>query len=1061
MLSFSLQLLLCSAVLLALSPANVLAKSGQTRAAQGKPHIAPTPMKDSPESSDNHPSFTIFTPDFQGPVPDVLKPMHSSSENRTTATLSQFDDRYFNQASANLVIQVHQGHNFEEYVDAVRQASQALLKTNDDVRVGSTKVDVTDNVLFLTVVSPHDQPAARALHLRTTQTLAALHSTILDCHHGRTLAMEHLHPAVRRLAEVLSLAGRHPSAAACEDTQLHADPKLSQPRFSIAYPTADYRMDHTATARRLQSQHPAAMVYARELGPPVISNPVMVVARKTLPVYTLKDGSSRYRMLAEASHPAHGNVTIGYDVLVRPESLSLDDAGEVISVFCEGTSTMRVSALHPLPISAPETVLEGAKEWGCTLKGDSAHSFVVSVKAVSSAVLPSGIIEYTMQVQETAPFSAASIWDSVIIMHPPTPDVLASKAQQLNQNSSRALGVQCSERTATLTATNGYAIFDCDAETGDYGNYNFNYNRATGRAVTEKLYIIPGQTNVWFDNTYAHWTTVIELRMAFYAGASGFGLPLFEVLLKSSVGASLYLKAELSWSDGVSSWQPLTNAFSAGSFSMVFGVIPFNGAASVQLVARKSEATAGGVKFVTGASASASAWVGLRYEAKLGDPTDSSCYCVSACSSTFGTEYCYVNEGCQSASAVTSTTAGFKWKYCNNFQQTSGYGTWKFVRNSNWATSYTPPSITAGSSSVNPGRLQYHLGARLGLTLYSLIPLYTVLYWELNVDVTRASRRSLRQPVSLPQQGWGRELLLQCGGSSGSQTGQISFGVGNIGANMGVDDVVVSVLGYDYTLAQATSVSDSILKYNSISAGQLPICASAPPTVNGGGTQMDDDDQTTYGGGAQMDDDDQTTYGGGAQMDDDDQTTYGGGAQMDDDDQTTYGGGAQMDDDDDSAGQQGGAGPTIGPTPGVSSSNGQGGNDGQGGEEDNSATGGVASAGNKQSSDSGEDSGASSGIIGGVAAGIVVIGVAVAAVYFMHKRKASQEATTLKARVVSASVAPIDPVAAPASVPGSMSSPGMPPTNQSQVDPMHATMQQQKSAASFPPAPAGGHVSAV
>ena len=845
-----------------------------TRAAESEP--SPLVSKSAQQAVLNQqslPSITIFTPDFKGDVPDVLKNLHSSQteSGNTGAALSEFDNRYFNQATANLVIDVHQEHDLNAYVGAVRQAAQSFHETSQHARVSTIKVAASGRVLFLTATTPQDEVASRAVHQQSVKSMAALHSAILECHHGRKLAVKQLQPSIRRLAEVLSLAGRHPSTPACEGTQQHTGRQLIQPRFSIAYPTADYRMDHALTARRLQSQHPGAIVHTRKLPPPIISNPVLMVARKTLPVYTLEDGSSRYRMLAEASHPAHGNITIGYDVLVRPESLSLDDAGEVISVYCEDSSTMRVSALHPLPISAPETVLEGAKEWGCALKGGSAQSFVVSVRAVSSTVLSSGIIEYTMEVHETVPFSAASIWDSVIIMHPPSPEVLASEAEKLRKNGSRALSVACAERTTTLASGNGYALLDCEAETGEYGNYNFNYNRATGRAVAEKLYLDPGSTNVWFENTYAFWTTVIELRMAFYAGVSGFGLPLFEVILRSSVGASAYLKAALRESSSTSQWSALTNTLNAGSFSLPIGVIPFNGAATVQLVARKSQASAGNVQFETGASASASAWVGLRYEAKLEDPSDRSCYCVSTCSSNFASNFCFVNEGCLSASAPESGTAGFKWKYCSGFGQASSFNTWNFVHGGTWDMSYTPPTITSGSSSVNPGRLQYHLGAKLGLTLYSLIPLYTVLYWELNVDVSQASQRSLRQPDTSQVHGWGRELLVQCGGASGDKTGQIDFGVGDVAANMGVDDVKVSLAGFDYTLARGASVADVTVQPYSENAGQLPVCAQAAPIPVGGGVGSQGGGGGGVGGSTGA-----TSTGGSASNESDDSGASGG-----------------------------------------------------------------------------------------------------------------------------------------------------------------------------------------
>ncbi len=814
------------------------------------------PRKFNP-STDVPPTVQFFTADYQGSVPDVLKHLHSPADadagsEKEGSSLSTFDDHYYQKASTALLLTPSADEDMETFVQSVQSTAADMVRHEQADKSSHIKVQATEaGRVSLLLTSTVSDTTSRDRHHRLSLELSTIHSALVDhsqsvaglqapaagASPARRAAMLRKSRPARKLLSLLARACASNVAQpvtksnSCDGGCAARQAAEHVPQLSVAYPTHSYEMDHADTARHLRSAFPEATVFARELGPPILSNPLMLVGRKTKPLYSFADGSARHRMLASASHPSHGNVTIGYDVLVRPETLSLDDTAEVVSVYCEGSSSVRVASLHPLNITAGVTILEAAKEWGCSLQGGKPAGFVADVHTVSSTILPSGLHEYVVQVEETTPFAAASILDSMVIMYPPEIDstVDGTSTPALTHNaSSRVLNLDpdCVLQHAGATGGNGYVELDCDAKTGSYGNYNFNYDRRTRSAEQARLYVFSGVQDIYFENTYAHWTTTIELRMAMYAGSSGYGLPLFEVVLRSQIGASISLKARASRATGTSTWTGLAPALPAGSFGYTLAVIPFEASATAQVVGRRAESTAANVHFETGASASASAWVGLRYTEQKRDPSDSNCYCISACGG-FGQDYCFINDGCRSARPGQASTYNWKWKYCDTFPDTSN-PRWEALAGGDWDMSYTPPGISSGAAGLVPGNVQYHFGAKLTLTLFRLIPFYVTIFAELNTAVSKVSRRAL---VASPRDDIRRSLLLQCWGASGDQEGELTFRVGDIGYDVGIDRVYFTVLGSQYTLANAASLAGGTLYRQNLLLGRLPVCENAPPTT--------------------------------------------------------------------------------------------------------------------------------------------------------------------------------------------------------------------------------------
>ena len=491
-------------------------------------------------------------------------------------------------------------------------------------------------------------------------------------------------------------------------------------------------------------------------------------------------------------------------MLTRPEMLclDLDDAAEVLSITCTPQGQMTVSSLHPLAIEKGMTVLEAAKEWGCMLNQDakSPHAVVAIVNEVSSSVQPSGVIEYTLQLEETAPLAGAAVWDSssFISVQPPS-------AEQ--RESVRRL-ISCSDSIAAAQGSGFYMTVDCTT-TGDsgFGEFDFNYDRSRQAPVQSRM-PIPGLSGVWFDETFASFTAAFELKMAAYATTSGVDLPFFEAKLTANARASITLKATES-SQTSSSWSDLTSAISSGSFVVQIGPLPVLGEATAQLVARKPASTLSSITASVGASMSARAEFGVRYSNRL--MNGQGCYCVSACSSTFTfpQNYCFLNEGCTSSSVQSSRDGSFKWALCSSFNRINTG--WALITDGSWDFQGQAPTVTS-ETGVPTGSSTYELGSRLGLTLYRLVPLIMTPSHQVVIKVTPGNR-ALRQEAH----GHGRALC--------SSQASISGEAGKTNLETGIGAIAFSLPVFGRTtLLNGRTFAPTEVASTPVSTAPFPIC---------------------------------------------------------------------------------------------------------------------------------------------------------------------------------------------------------------------------------------------
>ena len=762
------------------------------------------------------PSMTVFHPASDAVLPDVLKPFG-------TAPLSTFDDGYFRQFSAQVSFQVANLDTLDNTKEIMHGFARSLLLAVDSAASHAAKVASIDGTIFLTIAGPAVNSEHHTKNTQLVQSLEAIHDVVRSCSSAEDKANSASSTAagLQRALAAATASNLTPLLACSKhasDGKAHAARHLTASKLNVAYPSDSFTLDHADVKRTLQAAHPAAGVHARRLSPPVFKNPLMPAARKTNPMYVGADGSRRYRMLSTAAHPAFGNITVGYDILLRPETLSLDDAAEVLTVTCAANNTMIVTSLHPLAIVKGETIIEAAKEWGCKLSQEAkgVHGVVAIVQDIASSVQPSGVIEYTLTLEETAPLAGAAVWDSFLAVQPPSDEERdAAIARRL---------ISCPDATATQQGIGVYMILDCSTANSDFGKFDFNYDRASRSPVQARL-PIAGLTDVWFDNTYATFTATFELKMVAYASSSGGGLPFFEAKFTASAAASITLMATESRATS-SGWSDLTREFSSGSFIVSVGPLPVEGEATAKLVARKPSSSLSSITASVGASLSASAELGVRLSNRL--EGGQGCYCVSACANTFTfpTPYCFLNEGCTASFVQPRRDGNFKWALCSSFsQQNNG---WSLISDGSWDFQKQPPTVVS-ESGVAAGSSTYELGSRLGLTLYKLVPLTITPSYELRLNIA-SSGRSLRRDYAAH----GRQLC--------SSQGSISAEVGKTNLESGIEDITLDVpfIGRK-ELVSGTTFPTTVVSSATTSTDPFPICnadgtpGSAPAAAGPGG----------------------------------------------------------------------------------------------------------------------------------------------------------------------------------------------------------------------------------